>query len=139
MIMLISSSRGQQGDRAYFVSPLKESLRPMKLSFYLFMNSAENDHISRFEIYKTENGILTERLFLYKERHSDWQLINVILPEGIYSLTIVGVMGIPFESDIGFTGVQISDTNENPPSKRGKILKRYIYSLQYYHLDIYRS
>ena len=114
--MLISSSRGIEGDRAYFISPLKHTTKPMNYSFYLFMDSQPDDKISRFEIYKTEYGVMTEHLLLVlsNEGHPDWQFRTLIIPEGIYSLTLVGVMGRELKSDIGLASIQTSDTDENP-------------------------
>ena len=84
------------------------------------MNSPANDMTSRFEIYKTENGVMIERLLLYHNRnHPDWRLIDVLLPEGKYSLTIVGVMGIPFKSDVGFASVRINYTDLKPEKPAG--------------------
>lgn len=114
MIMLISSSRGQNGDRAYFESPLKLEEKPMKLSFYLFKNATKTDNVSQFEIYRTENGVMTDLLYRDADAHHDWRLQSIVLPAGVYSLTMVGVMGQPFKSDIGLASITLSDTNENP-------------------------
>ena len=111
--MLLSSSLGQTGNQAKLITPIYRYNESMELSFYLFWFPEISDNISNFEIYLNELDVPRQRIFGVSSKYFDWKRYSVVLPAGIYTLSMVGTMGEPFASDIALASVTLKKNDNN--------------------------
>ena len=111
--MLLSSSLGQTGNQAKMITPTYNYNESMELSFFLFWNPDITDTTSNFEIYLNDHGVQRQRIFGVSSKHYDWKRHSVVLPAGTYTMTMVGTMGDPFNSDIALASVTLKKTDDD--------------------------